>query len=152
LLLTVDRDPYSRRLRADGVLEPVDDSSIQCASSPLPGRDGTTLACSETTIDVIRNGQSENLVTEDDNVFIDDVALSPNGQRVAYPHFASVEPALYAMNVLNIGSGEPAGFSTRAPTELMEKRDISWSSDSRRLAYGLFRPGNLSGFLDLLPR
>jgi hypothetical protein len=37
--------------------------------------------------------QSDNLVTEDENVFIGDVALSPNGTRVAYVDSASVEPA-----------------------------------------------------------
>lgn len=152
LLLRVDREPDYRRLRPDGVVEPVDDSSIQCDSSPLPARDGTTLGCSETAIDVIRNGQSENLVTEEDNVFIDDVALSPNGKRVAYADFADVEPAPYALNVLNFADGHPPGFSTTAPTELLRKRDISWSSDSRRVAYGLLRPGNLSGFVDQLPR
>jgi hypothetical protein len=151
LLLHVDRAPAYRLLRRDGRVEPVDEAGIQCSSSPVAGRDGAMLACSDTQISVIRNGKPRTLVTEPENVFITDVELSPDGKRVAYVALSSVEPAPYYLNVIGTTTPRRRSLTTRAPSELMDKGEISWSSDSRRVAYGVFRPDGFD-FVDLLPR
>jgi hypothetical protein len=150
MLLWVDRAPVYRLLRRDGSIEPVDEAEIQCASSPLPGREGTKLGCFETEIEIIRDGQLRQLVKEQENVFIGDVELSPNGKLVAYVDSASVDPAPYLLSVITTEGR--SRFSTRSPTEFMDKDEISWSADSRRIAYGIVRPVGGTSVIDLLPR